>query len=154
MYTLKVICMPNLCSLARLSFSSTFSSCHQLLTAVDSWWQLTWIKIKWNFYLQTKIYTCAKFQLSRLIFIFISCHQLLTAVGGWWQLIWKKSTEIFNAHTQLYTCAKFQFSRLIFIFINCYQLLTPDDSWYEKKLTWIFMYKLKLVLVPNFSSLE
>ena len=40
-------------------------------------------EINWNFYIHTKVDTCAQFQLSRLIFIlsaFDSCYQLLTAV--------------------------------------------------------------------------
>ena len=36
---------------------------------------------------------------------------------------------------------------------SCYQLLTADDSCYEKKLNGIFIYPLKLIFVPNFSSL-
>ena len=48
---------------------------------------------------------------------------------------------------------KFLLSRLIFIFISCYQLLTADYSCYEKKLNGIFIYPLKLIPVPNFSSL-
>ena len=109
MYILKLIPVPNFSSLGCFSFSSTFISCHQLLTAVDSWWQLIWKKFNWNFYVHTKMYSYAKFQLSRLIFIFISCQQLLTAVDSWWQL-----------------------SQIFF------------DG--------IFIYPLKLILVPNFSS--
>ena len=86
MYTLKLILVQKFSSLRLFSFSSTIS-CHQLLTAVDSWWQLIWIKFDWNFYEHTKVDTFAKFQLSRLIFIFINCYQLLTAVDSWWQLM-------------------------------------------------------------------
>ena len=37
--------------------------------------------------------------------------------------------------------------------ISCLQLSTAVDSWYEKNLTGIHMYTLKLILGPNFSSL-
>ena len=114
MYTLKLILVPNFSSLGWFSFSSTVISCHQLLTAVDSWWQLIWKKMYWNFFVHTKVDTSAKFQLSRLIFIFISC---------------------------------------LSDFISCCQLWTADDSWYEKNSTVIFMYTLKCILMPNFSSL-
>ena len=77
MYTLKLILLPNFSSLGWFSFSSTTVSCCQLLTAVDCWWQLIWKKNYWNFFVHTKVNTCAEFQLSRLIFIFISCQQLL-----------------------------------------------------------------------------
>ena len=86
-YTLKLVLAPNSSSLAWFSFSSvvncifSFSSdvisCHQLLTAVDSQWQLIWKKFDWNLYVYTKVDTCAEFQLSSLIFIFISCQQLI-----------------------------------------------------------------------------
>ena len=64
MYTLKLILVPNFSSLAWFSFSPVVNSCHELLTAVDSWWQMTWKKIDWNFYVHTKVDTCAKVQLS------------------------------------------------------------------------------------------
>ena len=54
------------------------------------------------------------------------------------------------------TWAKFQLSRLIFIFISCQQLLTVVDSWWQLSrifLDGIFIYPLKLIPVPNFSSL-
>ena len=114
MYTLKLIHVPNFSSLAWFSFSSAVNSCHELLTAVDSWWQLIWKKIEWNFYVHTKVYTCAESQLSSLILIFISCEQLSSVVD----------------------C--------------CWQLMTSDM---KKKFTGIFMYTLKLTLVPNFSYL-
>ena len=38
---------------------------------------------EWDFHLPPKADTCVKFQLSRLIFIFISCQQLLSAVNSW-----------------------------------------------------------------------
>ena len=53
-------------------------------------------------------------------------------------------------------CAKFQLSRLILILsaVNSYwQLLTADDSRHKKNLNGIFIYPLKLIPVPNFSSL-
>ena len=153
MNTLKLILLPNFSSLGWFSFSSTVSSCYQLLTAVDSWWQPIWKKIDWNFYIHTKVNTCAKFQLSSLIFIFISCQQLLMAVDSWWQLMWKKIDWNFYVYNKVDTCAEFQLSRLIFIFISCQQLLSADDSWFEKNLIAIFVYTLKLILVPNFSSL-
>ena len=99
MYVLKIMCMPNISSLGWFSFSS----------AVNSWWKLSKFFL-WDLHLPPKPDTCAKFQLFRLIFIFISCQQLLTAVDSWWQL-----------------------SRIFF------------DG--------IFIYPLKLIPVPNFSSL-
>ena len=117
MYTLKVTCVPNFISLGWFSFSSTVISCYQLLTTVDSWWQLIRKKIVWNFYVYTKVDTSAKFQLSRLIMIFINCYQPLSTVPSCWQPMTvdmkKKFTDYI--HTKDYTCEKFQH----FIFINC-----------------------------------
>ena len=113
MYNLKLILVPNFSSLSWFSFSSTVISCHQLLTAVDSWWQLIWKKFYWNFYVHTKVDTCAKFQLSSLIFILISCQQLLSAVDSWWQLLRKKIKWDFHIPPKVNTCAKFQLCRLL-----------------------------------------
>ena len=141
MYTLFVINLPNFSSIGWFLFSSTFISCHQLLTANDSLYE----KKYWNFFVHTKVDTCAEFQLSRLIFIFISClsaviscWQQLTADDSWYE---KKNYWNFYVHTKVDTCVKFQLSRLIFILsavINCPQLLTADDSWCEQKFDWIF----------------
>ena len=49
--------------------------------------------------------------------------------------------------------AKNSSAELTFIFISCYQLLTADDRWYEKKIKWNFIYILKMICMPNFSSL-
>ena len=109
------------------------------------------------FHVHTKVDTCAKFQLSRLILIFISCYQLSSAVDSWWQLMWKNINWNFYVHTKVYTYAKFLLSRLILIFINFYQLLRAVDSWWQ--LIWkknsfdFFRYTLKLIPVQNFSSL-
>ena len=95
----------------------------------------------WNFYVNTKVGTCAKFQLSGLIFIFISCQQLLSTVDSCWQLIWKKLDLYFYVYTKVGTCAEFQLSSLIFIFISCQQLLSAVDSWWlllGKKIKWNF----------------
>ena len=94
MYTLKLILVPNFSSLNWFSFSSTVISCHRLLSAVDSWWQQIWKKFDWNFYEHAKVDTCAEFQLSRIIFIFVSFWQLLSAVDNWWQLSQKIWVEI------------------------------------------------------------
>ena len=51
--------------------------------------------------------TCAKFQLSRLIFIFISCQQLLTAFDNWWQLSQKILNGIFIYSLKLILVANF-----------------------------------------------
>ena len=55
--------------------SSAVIRFQQLLTVDDSY-----EKNKWNFHLHPKGDMCAKFRLSRLIFIFNSSHQLSTAV--------------------------------------------------------------------------
>ena len=113
MNTLKLILVPNFSSLGWFSFSSAVNSCYQLLTADDSWWKLKWQKFDWIIYIHTKVHTCAKFQLSRLIFIFISCQQLLTAFDSWWQLSQKKFKWDFHLPPKADTCAKFQLSRLL-----------------------------------------
>ena len=56
---------------------------------------------------------CAKFQLSRLIFIFISCQQLLSAVDSWSAVenyFWLLDSHI---GPKVGLCAKFQFDWLI-----------------------------------------
>ena len=91
-------------------------------------------KMTRSFYVHTKVDTCAKFQLSRFIFIFINCYQLSTAFDNRWQLMtadMKKFQLSFYIHTNVDTCAKFQLSRLIFIFNNCFHLLTDIDSWWQ-----------------------
>ena len=85
--TLKVMCMPNFSSLGWISFSSTIRSCHQLLTAFDSWWKPSQKKFNFSFYAQIKSDIHAKFQLSRLIFIFVTFYQLSSAVDSCWQLL-------------------------------------------------------------------
>ena len=113
MYTLFVISLPNFSSLGWFLISSTFISCHQLLTAVDSWWQLIWIKFDWNFHVHSIGDIFAKFQLSRLIFIFISFWQLLSAVDSLWQLSWKKINWNFHLPPKCDIHAKFELSRLL-----------------------------------------
>ena len=80
MCTPKFICVPNFSSLSWFLFSSTGISCWQLMT-VDM--IKSWLK----FYVYSKVYLCAKFQLSRLIFIFLNCYQLSSAVDSCWQLM-------------------------------------------------------------------
>ena len=113
MYTLFVIYLPNFSSLGWFLISSTFISCHQLLTAVDSWWQLIWIKFDWNFHVHSIGDIFAKFQLSRLIFIFISFWQRLSAVDSWWQLSRKKINWNFHLPPKCDIHAKFELSRLL-----------------------------------------
>ena len=104
----------------------------QLLTAINSLWQLIWKKINWNFHVHTKVNLCAKFQLSRLIFIFINCYPLLSAVDNCWELMtadMKKMTGIFM-HTLNFILMP-NFSSLgFFLFlstvISCHRLLTAD----------------------------
>ena len=129
--TLKIICVPNFSSVGWFLFSSAVISCHQLSWAVNSCWQLSPKKIKWNFHPYPKSYMCAKFQLSRMIFIFISCQQLLSAVGSCSDVeiyFWELDSHI---GPKVYSCAKFQLSRLILIAVNCcHQLSTAVDSWW------------------------
>ena len=122
-YSLKLIPVPNFSSLGWFSFSSVVNSFWQLLTADDSCHIFLW-----DLHLPPKTDTCAKFQLSMLIFIFISCQQLLTAVDSWWQLSQNFFWWDLHLPPKADTCAKFQLSRLIFIFISCQQLLTADDK--------------------------
>ena len=86
-FTLKVIFVPNFSSLGWFSLSSAVISCHQLSSAVNSCWQLSRKKLKLNFHLQPKGDICAKFQISRLIFIINSCQQLLSVVISCQQLL-------------------------------------------------------------------
>ena len=108
-YHLKLVPVPNLSSLGWFSFLSAVNSCWQLLTADDSCHKKNFV---WDFHLPPKADTCAEFQLSRLIFIFISCQQLLTAFDSWWQLSQKKFKWDFHLTPKANTCAKFQLSRL------------------------------------------
>ena len=102
-------CVPNFRSLGWFSFSSAVNSFWQLLTADDSCHNFFW----WDLHLPPKADTCAKFQLSRLIFIFISCQQLLTAVDSWWQLSQNFFWWDLHLPPKADTCAKFQLSRLL-----------------------------------------
>ena len=116
---------------------------HLLFSAVGSYWQVIWKKFSWNFHFQSKVNICTKFQLSRLIFIFINCYQI------------KKILEFSCTHKSWYLCkisallVYFYFHQLLSAGISCLQLLTADDSWYEKKSTGIFMYTLSLILIQN-----
>ena len=93
---------------------------------------------------------CTKFQLSRLIFIFINCFQLLRAINtdnSWYDKI---LTGIFMCTLKLICVPNFSFLSWFSIssaFTTCNQLLTAD-----KKMTRIFMYTLKLLPVPNLGS--
>ena len=133
-----MICVPNFSSLNWFSFSSTVFRCWQLLTADDSCYEK---KFNWNFHVHTKVYTNTKFQLSRLIFIFITYYQLISAVDSCWGLIEKKVSWNFHVHSIGDIFAKFQLPRLIFIFISFWQLLSAVDSWWQlsrKKFNWNF----------------
>ena len=75
---------------------------------------------------------CAKNQLSTLIFIFISCLYLSSVVNSCWQVMTAAVNKFklnFHFYPKGYMCAKFQLSRLI------------------------FNHTLKVIGVPNFSSL-
>ena len=63
-------------------------------------------KIQVEVYVYTKVDTCAEFQLSRLILIFISCQQLLSAIDSWWQLLQKNQMEFSSTpqHQSLEKC--------------------------------------------------
>ena len=82
-YPLKLIPVPNFRSLGWFSFLSAVNSSWQLLTANDSCHKL----FLWDLHLPPKADTYAKFQISRLIFIFISYHQLSSAVDKGWQVM-------------------------------------------------------------------
>ena len=134
MCTLKSICVPNFSSLGWFSFSSTVISCHQLLTAVESWWQLIWKQNYWNFHVLSIGDIFAKFQLSRLILIFINCYQLSSAVDSCWQLKtadMKKNSTGICMHTLKLILAWFSFESTV---ISCWQLLAADDSCWQ--LSW------------------
>ena len=82
MYTLLVISFPNFSSLGWFLFSSAFDSCHQLLTAVDSWWQLICKKLTRIFMYTLLVISLPNFSsLGWFLFSssFNSCNQLLTA---------------------------------------------------------------------------
>ena len=73
-----------MCQISALSVDFHF---HQLLSAIDSCYQpLT--AVYWNFYIDTEVKRYAKFQFSRLFFIFSNFLQLIWAVD-------KKSNGIF-----------------------------------------------------------
>ena len=103
-YPLKLIPVSNFSSLGWFLFSSTVISWqqknltgiflyalkfyfYQLLTAVDSWWQLLRKNIKWNFHVHSKVDIYSKFQHSRMILFFIKFYQLSSAFNSCWQLI-------------------------------------------------------------------
>ena len=139
--------MPNFSSVGWFSFSSVVNSCYQLLTAVDNWWQLAWKKCNWYFYVYTKVDTCAEFQPSRLIFIFISCQQLLSAVDSWYE---KKLTGVFMFTLVLVlnfnSLAWFLFSSAV---NSCYQILTAGESWYER-FNWNYYVHMKVDTCAKF----
>ena len=133
-YTLKFIYVPNFGSLGWFLFSSVFYSCHQLLTAFDSWWQLTWIKFDWNFHVHSIGDIFAKFRLSRLIFNFINFYQLLSAVDSCWQLMTADMNKIWLEFSctlyRWYLCqisallVDFYFHHILTAVISCWQLMT------------------------------
>ena len=136
---------------------------HQLSTDVVSCWQLMKTVMKkrnLHFHLNCKGDLCAKFQLSRLIFIFIRCQQLLladnscwkknkisihslkvkSAVDSWWKLLWKKINQIFIQIVKVMCVPSFG-SLCWFSFLStvnsCYQLLTADNNFYKNKLKFL-----------------
>ena len=89
----------------------------------------------------TKVYMCTKFQLFKLIFVFIYWCQLLTAYDGRYD---KKLTKIFMCTLKFICVLNFSslgwtsFSSTV---ISCWQLLTAVDSWWQliwKKVDWYF----------------
>ena len=127
-----MILVQNFSSPGWFSFSSTFISCHHLLTAVNVIWQLIWKKFNWNFYVHTKVYIYAKFSLSMLILNLINFYQLSAAVDSLWQLIWKKVDWNFHGHIKVSMSAEFHLFSLIFIFISCQQLFSAVDSCWQQ----------------------
>ena len=151
-YVLKMICVPNFSSLGWFLFSSDVNSCWMLLTADDSCHKQN---LNGIFTYPLKLIPAPNFSSLG----WFSFYQLSTDVDSFWQLmraVTKNFEWDFHLPTKADTCAKFQLSRLIFIFISCQQLLTTFDSWWElsqKMLYGIFIYPLKLIPMPNFSSL-
>ena len=139
MYRLKFILVPNFSSLGWFSFLSTVISCHQLLTAANSWWQLIWKKADWNFHVDTKVDKYAKIQLSRLIFAFTNFYQLVTAIDSFQQMmiddIRKKADWNFPVDTKVYFCFNL--------------LLSTVDSWYKKNY-WNFHVHTKVNMCAKF----
>ena len=81
--------MPNFSSIScfheKLLYADDSCYKYELLSALDSCKQLMIANMKkadWNFHVDTKVDTFAKFQYSRLIFVFTNCYQLLTAVDS------------------------------------------------------------------------
>ena len=109
-------------------------------------------KVNWIFYVNTKVDTCQKFLLSRLIFIFINCYQLSSAVGSCWQLMTadiKNVTGILMYTLKLICDTWFSFTS---VGNSCYQLLTADDSCKRKNVSVIFIYPLNVIFVQNLRS--
>ena len=141
-------------------FQSNFFhiSCHQLSTAVNSWWQLITVDENENQLRELKFGTSINIRLYIKIPVELFSYQLSSAVNSYsvkpilaelsknTQLIW---VELSLAWSGFIYAIKFSST-----VISCWQLLTADESWYEKNLTDIFMYNLKLIHVPNFSSLS
>ena len=133
--------------LSRLIF--IFINSFQLLTYIDSWWQVIWKKLIRIFWCTLKL-KCAKFQLSPLIFIFINCHQVLSAIDNCWQLMTanmiKIRLEFLCQHkswyllvTNISSLGWFSFSST---FISCYQPLTAVDSWWQ-----LMIFDMKKILL-------
>ena len=119
---------------------------HLLFSAVGSYWQVIWKKFSWNFHFQSKVNICTKFQLSRLIFIFINCYQI------------KKNTGIFMYTQKLILVQNFS-SLCLFLFsstlISWHQLSSAVDSRWQliwKKIDWNFHVHTKFDTYTKLSS--
>ena len=92
-------------------------------------------KIDWNFYVYTKVDTCAEFQLSRLIFFFISCQQLLTADDNWLKNENQASELKFGTSINFSVYIKIPDNFFLFHLSSAVnsrqQLMTAVDSWWK-----------------------
>ena len=124
-YTLKVICVPNFSPLGWFSFSSVVISFHQLSTAVDSWWQLSWKKLYWILIYTLKVICVPNFSL-------LGWFSFSSVVISCWHE--KKLNEIF-IYTLRMICVQnfsplgwFSFSSVV---ISCCQLSAAVDSCWQ-----------------------
>ena len=133
-YILYVICVPNFSSLGWFSFLSAVNCCHQLSTAVESWWLLMTMKINLYIWNLANISPLGCGWKLHLVFFHNSYYQLLTSVDSGWQLITTDNNEN-HPRTEFWHIyhlgCKLKFHLILFLtaLISCWQLMTDDNNW-------------------------
>ena len=131
------------CVYMKIPVNFFYISCHQLSTAVNSWWQLLTADENENQARELKFGTSINFSVYIKIPVEFFSYQLSLAVNSWWQLITDDENEkhpkelIFgiSLHFSLYMKIPVDFFsyQLLSDVDSCKQLVTAESIWSQQK---------------------